>query len=251
MASLGTKVSPETIEPTTVPRTGRDSEAYQYVGENSKVHFEMRIQGSIRDQGKLEAIGLLLVILVGISLAVLAIGTANISSLLRLAREDAVEKAMRSTSSSTSGGLMQAYLIFLSSSVVLVLIAALLIAWAPAAAGSGLPQLKAFLNGCHAPQILLPSTLIAKAIGTTLVVTSGLPIGREGPMVAIGAALAACISSIRCPLTHLLFEMRSPAAQRNWVGVGAAAGVAAAFNAPLGGILYSFEEVRPPPTSLL
>ena len=62
-------------------------------------------------------------------------------------------------------------------------------------------------------------------------------------MVHIGAALAACISSIRWPIAHLLFEMRLPMAQRNWAGIGAAAGVAAAFNAPLGGILYSFEEV--------
>ena len=40
-----------------------------------------------------------------------------------------------------------------------------------------------------------------------------------------------------------MFELRLPSSQRGWVGMGAAAGVAAAFNAPLGGILYSFEEV--------
>ena len=221
-------------------KTAKDSEAYQYVGENSKVHFEMRTQGALRDQGKLEAIALALVLVVGIVLAMLSTATVVISGFLRLAREDVVEGAMHGDAAT---GTVDAYLRFLSISLGLVLVAALLTAWAPAAAGSGLPQLKAFLNGCHAPQILLPSTLIAKAIGTTLVITSGLPIGREGPMVAIGAALAACISSARCPLTHLLFEMRSPAAQRNWAGVGAAAGVAAAFNAPLGGILYSFEEV--------
>ena len=42
---------------------------------------------------------------------------------------------------------------------------------------------------------------------------------------------------------HGLYELRMPSSQRGWVGMGAAAGVAAAFHAPLGGILYSFEEV--------
>ena len=38
-------------------------------------------------------------------------------------------------------------------------------------------------------------------------------------------------------------EVRLPSKEREWIGMGAAAGVAAAFSAPLGGILYSFEEV--------
>lgn len=202
------------------------------------MHFEMRTQGSLRDQGKLEAIILTVVLMLGALLAVIGTSTILASGMMRIAREDAVEAAMRGP-----GGMGEAYLIHVSFSLALVFVAALLTSLAPAAAGSGLPQLKAFLNGCHTPEILRPSTLIAKAVGTTLVVTSGLPIGREGPMVAIGAALAASISRIRFPFKHLMFEMRLPSSQRNWVGVGAAAGVAAAFNAPLGGILYAFEEV--------
>ena len=215
------------------------------------MHFEMRTQGSSRDQIMLEGLRLVLVLALGLTLAIVATVSLFVSALLRVLRDDAVELAMacpREMSSdacaaSASTRMRRAFAIYAAFGLALVLLAAALTAWAPAAAGSGLPELKAFLNGCHTPKILQPSTLVAKAIGTTLVVASGLPIGREGPMVHIGAALAVCLSSVRCPQSHLLFEMRLPSAQRNWVGVGAAAGVAAAFNAPLGGILYSFEEV--------
>ena len=228
-------------------------ESFAYVGENSKVHFEMRTQGSARDQTTLEMLRLLLTFAIGLTLALIAAATVVVSGLLRMYREDAVMAAMACPSehnaeqcaNSATSRMVRGFGIYIGIGLGLVLTAAALTAWAPNAAGSGLPELKAFLNGCHTPKILQPSTLLAKAIGTTLVVTSSLPIGREGPMVHIGAALAIClsrlISSLRCG--RLLFEMRSPAAQRNWVGVGAAAGVAAAFNSPLGGILYSFEEV--------
>ena len=217
-------------------------------GENSKIHFEMRTQRSLRDHRILQAVSFAVVLFIGGMLALIASMMVMVSAVLHQFQQDAVDAVMRAGCDTpdckrSSPNMAKAYLIFVVISLSFVLTAALFTALAPAASGSGLPGLKAFLNGCHIPKILRLQTLAAKIIGTTLVVTSGLPIGREGPMVHIGAALAACISSIRWPIAHLLFEMRLPMAQRNWAGIGAAAGVAAAFNAPLGGILYSFEEV--------
>ena len=112
------------------------------------------------------------------------------------------------------------------------------------AANSGIPPIKSFLNGTLVKGGLLDwRTCIAKLVGIILIVATNLPLGREGPMVHIGAMLAAIITHLPLPGTRDLLELRLPEAQRAWVGIGAAAGVAAAFNAPFGGILYSFEEV--------
>ena len=66
-------------------------------------------------------------------------------------------------------------------------------------------------------------------------------------MVHIGAIVASQLSCIQLPfapkLSATMSELRFPDAQRIWVGMGTAAGVAAAFQAPIGGILYAFEEV--------
>ena len=113
----------------------------------------------------------------------------------------------------------------------------------PHAAISGLPKIKSNLNGTKIPGYLSFHVLVAKIVGTTLVVGSGLPLGKEGPMVHIGATVASLLSNVQVGWMRELFELRLPSSQRGWVGMGAAAGVAAAFNAPLGGILYSFEEV--------
>lgn len=145
-------------------------------------------------------------------------------------------------------------LVHLATHVSIIVVAAALTQWAPLASLSGLPKLKSFLNGTYVRGgMLSEQTLVAKVLGITLVVASGLPLGKEGPMVHIGAMTAAIITRKKWPGTHKMLELRLPQPQREWIGMGAAAGVAAAFNAPFGGILYSFEEVRyalahaPPP----
>ena len=137
-----------------------------------------------------------------------------------------------------------AYVVYVAMNVLFVVTAAAFTQWAPMAANSGIPPIKSFLNGTLVKGgILEGRTLIAKVIGITLIVACNLPLGREGPFVHIGAMISALMTHYSWPGTKDLLELRLPQLQREWVGMGAAAGVAAAFNAPFGGILYSFEEV--------
>ena len=148
--------------------------------------------------------------------------------------------------------LYSAYPIFVGFAMVLAGTAALLTTWAPAAAGSGIPQVKAELNGVRVPGALSAQTLAVKLIGVTLVVASGLPCGREGPMVQVGAGVASlvlhtqnkilaatCFKSARTEGRLLDEDLDT----RDFVSMGAAAGVAAAFDAPIGGVLFALEEV--------
>ncbi|KAI4965406.1 hypothetical protein ZWY2020_054664 [Hordeum vulgare] len=71
------------------------------------------------------------------------------------------------------------------SNLVLAAAAAAICAYiAPAAAGSGIPEVKAYLNGVDAYSILAPSTLFVKIFGSILGVSAGFVLGKEGPMVA-------------------------------------------------------------------
>ena len=72
----------------------------------------------------------------------------------------------------------------------------------PHAAVSGLPKIKSNLNGTKIPGYLSFRVLVAKIVGTTLVVGSGLPLGKEGPMVHIGAAVASLISNVKVNWMH-------------------------------------------------
>ena len=139
----------------------------------------------------------------------------------------------------------------------------------PMAAGSGIPEIKTMLNGVKVPNAVSLKCLVCKVVGILFSVSGGLPCGKEGPMIHAGAILGAGIPSgkssqwgfdlsfkhfqvgataptmqapplTRSPLPRKVF--RSDKDQRDFMACGAAAGVAAAFGAPVGGVLFALEE---------
>jgi len=134
---------------------------------------------------------------------------------------------------------------------------------APKAAGSGLPEMKGYLNGCKITGMFGRMGWV-RAIGAVLTVSSGMPLGREGPMVSTGGQIGISIvdflmkrfykekidaeecgesSSPNAAPKKVLDVTRFKELRRQGAMLGAAAGVAAAFNAPIGGCLYIYEEV--------
>ena len=111
---------------------------------------------------------------------------------------------------------------------------------------SGIPQIKCYLNGVKIPEVVRLKTLIAKSVGIVCSVVGGLAAGKEGPMVHAGAVVAAGISQGKSSALKLDFGFfnyfRNDNEKRDFVSGGAAAGVSAAFGAPVGGVLFSLEE---------
>jgi len=108
----------------------------------------------------------------------------------------------------------------------------LLFKYFPDARGSGVPQTKAALYA-RGGRITL-GTVFGKFFCTSVTLASGIPLGREGPSVQVGAGLASVLGRALG---------LSPARVQALVPVGAAAAIAAAFNTPLAAVLFALEEV--------
>ncbi len=103
---------------------------------------------------------------------------------------------------------------------------------APEAGGSGIPDVKASL--ANFPIKLSWRIALVKLASATLALGSGLTLGRQGPTVHIGAALAGGLSR---------YLPMSPDHRRQLIAAGAGAGLAAAFNAPITGVLFVVEQL--------
>lgn len=64
----------------------------------------------------------------------------------------------------------------------------------PAAVGSGIPEIKSYLNGINLNKVVRIRVLFAKVLGMCLSVASGLPLGKEGPMIHSGSIIGAAVS---------------------------------------------------------
>ena len=120
---------------------------------------------------------------------------------------------------------------------VIGLVGGLLSGWlvqnvAPEASGSGISQVKAVL--AKVPVALDLRVALVKLLSATIALGSGLPLGREGPTLQVGAALANQLNR---------FFPTSPDYRRQMIAAGAGAGLAAAFDAPITGVLFVVEEL--------
>ncbi|XP_012818833.1 chloride channel protein 2 isoform X3 [Xenopus tropicalis] len=109
---------------------------------------------------------------------------------------------------------------------------------APQAVGSGIPEMKTILRGVVLKEYLTLKTFIAKVIGLTCALGSGLPLGKEGPFVHVASMCAALLSKLMS-LFGGIYENES----RNieMLAAACAVGVGCCFAAPIGGVLFSIE----------
>ena len=245
----------------------------------------------------------LITALTGLVTGVLAFAVARGGALLlaqRAAWADSVDWSPGAPGGGAPGPLGPHALVFLrltGSGLSLLLLAAGAVQLvAPRAEGAGVSLVMAYLNGNHVPDLLRFRVLATKVFGTIATVGSGLPLGPEGPMVHIGAAVASNITYNRCKGQVLGClgdcdtpglsrgrrasspapapggarggggarppRARSPVRRRGawlrglcrqwilhddadhveFISAGAAAGLAAAFGAPIGGVMFAWEE---------
>ena len=113
---------------------------------------------------------------------------------------------------------------------------------APEASGSGIPQVLAAndldyaKNAPWVDRLLSIKVVIVKMISSLLVCLGGAVTGREGPTIQVSAGIFHFVGKI----TRNFLPKVDPQA---WIVAGAAAGLAAAFNTPLGGIVFAIEEM--------
>ncbi|KAM1014746.1 hypothetical protein ACFX2I_044580 [Malus domestica] len=178
----------------------------------------------------------------------IALGTGLVGFFNNLAVENiAGFKLLLTNSLMLQDKYYQAFAAFVCCNITLAAAAAALCAYiAPAAAGSGIPEVKAYLNGVDAHSILAPSTLFVKIFGSIFGVAAGFILGKEGPMVHSGACIASLLGQGGSHKYHLTWKclrfFKNDRDRRDLITCGAAAGVAAAFRAPVGGVLFALEE---------
>ncbi|KAG6467412.1 putative chloride channel-like protein CLC-g isoform X1 [Zingiber officinale] len=141
-----------------------------------------------------------------------------------------------------------AFGVFAGSNLALLIFATAITAFvSTAAGGSGIPEVKAYLNGVDAPDIFSLRTLAVKIVGLIAAVSSSLHVGKAGPMVHIGACIGAIVGqggSRKYGMTwRWLRYFKNDRDRRDLVTCGAAAGIAAAFRAPVGGVLFALESL--------
>uniref|UniRef100_A0A1A8EZJ2 Chloride channel 2 n=2 Tax=Nothobranchius korthausae TaxID=1143690 RepID=A0A1A8EZJ2_9TELE len=118
---------------------------------------------------------------------------------------------------------------------------------APQAVGSGIPEMKTILRGVVLKEYLTFKTFVAKVIGLTCALGSGMPLGKEGPFVHVASLCAALLSKFMAALFGGIYMEEPFEGSKNelrnteMLSAACAVGVGCCFAAPIGGVLFSIE----------
>lgn len=130
-------------------------------------------------------------------------------------------------------GQWQWLALYILSFIIIAYLLKRIVAREPMCTGSGIPQIKGILQGDMSMRWF--SVLWSKIIGGVLAIGAGMSLGREGPSVQIGACVGQGLSQT---------SRRTRFESRILMTAGAGAGLAAAFNAPLAGVIFGLEEMQ-------
>ncbi|XP_067409978.1 chloride channel protein C-like [Emydura macquarii macquarii] len=184
----------------------------------------------------------LLMGLIGIGVGMLGFLTHQIIDYLIKLKWEVVEKYLQ------NGNFHMTWICILGSGLAMIIVSSgLVVFFCPAGAPYGLPEVIGFLNGASIRHIFNIKTFLGTFISCVLAVASGLFCGPEGPMIHLGAIIGCGLTQFTSDTLgiHLPFFTRfwNSADKRNFITAGAGAGIASVFRAPVGGLLFTLEEV--------
>jgi len=180
-------------------------------------NFKLTRQWSLLLKEREEQVFLVLTLLIGASVGAIVVAFIVLTERFGARLYPAGGAAWRRLLVPVAGSLGMGYLLF---------------RYFPEARGSGVPQTKAALFAREGRIAL--RTVLGKFFCTSATLASGIPLGREGPAVQVGAGLASVLGRT--------LGLR-PEKVKALLPVGAAAAIAAAFNTPLAAVLFALEEV--------
>jgi chloride channel protein, CIC family len=115
-----------------------------------------------------------------------------------------------------------------------ILVTFLITNFAPEARGHGVPEVMDAIY--YKDGVIRPIVAVIKSLASALSIGTGAAVGREGPIIQIGAALGSTLGQI---------IRMAPWQRITLVAAGAGAGIAATFNTPIGGVMFAIELMMP------
>ncbi|KAF1344928.1 chloride channel [Delphinella strobiligena] len=139
---------------------------------------------------------------------------------------------------SAGGGWIVNFVFYVMFSVLFASVAAFLVAkFSPHAKQSGIPEIKTVLGGFVIRRFMGIWTLVTKSLGLALAVGSGMVLGKEGPLVHVACCCANLFMKPFEAINH------NEARKREVLSAAAASGISVAFGAPVGGVLFTLEQL--------